>query len=451
MKLFTSTLVAALVASHAATAAPQSLTAGAAKLDFTPAASALPKSFEGVQDPVFIRALVVDNGATRAALVSVDAIAITSDTWKAVARRAEAELRIPADQILLTATHTHSVPIFMGRKFEDDIFAALKAATERRRPAKISFGSGASHINVNRNLVDPQTGRWREGPNYEGVSDKTVAVMKVEAATGEPIALYYNYAVHAVLTGMLDKVSADIPGAASRYVEDSIGGDVVAMWSTAAEGDQNPLYFNQTYDLREIRVRAFAKQGKDITNAMPPGGQGLDKQDPEVARLLEQQKKMTEALGQMLGEEILRVNRTELGRASDQVSIDGAQSTVSCPGRKRTDAGRAGVPGEFVDAEPVPIRLSVLKLGDVVIGGVDAEVFTAIGQRFKAASPFKATMMATLTNGYAPSGYIPSDAAFGYQTFEVLSSRLKPGCAEGAIVNGLVDLIEKANRPTPRR
>jgi neutral ceramidase len=49
--------------------------------------------------------------------------------------------------------------------------------------------------------------------------------------------------------------------------------------------------------------------------------------------------------------------------------------------------------------------------------------------------------MATLTNGMARSGYIPNDAAYGMTTFEVLSLRLKPGCAESAIVDGILDLI----------
>jgi hypothetical protein len=50
-------------------------------------------------------------------------------------------------------------------------------------------------------------------------------------------------------------------------------------------------------------------------------------------------------------------------------------------------------------------------------------------------------MLATLTNGSARSGYIPHDAAFGQYTFEVVSSRLKPGCAESAIVDGILGLI----------
>jgi hypothetical protein len=47
-------------------------------------------------------------------------------------------------------------------------------------------------------------------------------------------------------------------------------------------------------------------------------------------------------------------------------------------------------------------------------------------------------------HGAARSGYIPDDASFGKETFEVLSSRLQPGCAESAIVNGLLSLIDSA-------
>ena len=71
-------------------------------------------------------------------------------------------------------------------------------------------------------------------------------------------------------------------------------------------------------------------------------------------------------------------------------------------------------------------------------------VANPIAQRLKRESPFKATMMATLTNGAARSGYIPDDESFGKYTFEVLSSRLKPGCAESAIVNGILTLIDSA-------
>jgi neutral ceramidase len=424
--------------------ATAAMSVGAARVDITPDAKSLPKGFEGVNDPIFVRAIVIDDGSTRAALVTVDAGAISGDTFAQVSQQAERELRIPARHLLLTATHTHSVPFGNGRDLVPRIVSAISQAASRLQAARMAYGTGVSYINVNRNIIDPQTHRWWEGPNYAGVSDKTVAVIRFEALDGRPIAVYYNYAVHAVLTGQLDQISGDIPGAASRYIEDSLDDQAVAVWSTGASGDQNPVYFQQTYDLREIRIKDYAAQGRDISNAMPPGGQGLNKRDPKVARLMNQQRQMTASMGQMLGEEVLHVMRANLERPMTSAPISGAQKTVTCPGRRRTDSGRAGNPGTYVDADPIPIQLSLVKLGNVAITGVNAEVFTTIAQRLKSESPLKQTIMATLTNGSAPSGYIPNDAAFAYNTFEVVSSRLKPGCAETAIVDGLLDLIGEA-------
>ena len=96
------------------------------------------------------------------------------------------------------------------------------------------------------------------------------------------------------------------------------------------------------------------------------------------------------------------------------------------------------------------LRLGLLTVGDVMIGAVNAEVFNPIAQRLKRESPYKATMMATLTNGSARSGYIPDDASYAKYTFEVLSSRLRPGCAEAAIVNGLLELMDESRKADAR-
>ena len=430
----------------AGTAAAQEagpLRAGAAKVDITP--TELPARSHGVLDRLNARAIVIDNGTDRAALVTVDAGALPTEMWQRLSERAERELSIPRDNFMLTATHTHSAPFVRNDDYEERIFEAVSEAAARLHPARMAFGTGQSWINVNRNIIDPETRRWWEGPNYDGISDKTVAVVRFETPEGEPIAVYYNYAVHPVITGTLDMVSADIPGAASNYLEASLGGDAVALWSSGASGDQNPIFFNQTYDLREIRIRDYAARGQDISNAMPPGGEGLDRSNPRVQLLLDQQKQINDALGLMLAEEVLRVMRSELQRPQERVMIEGVAKSVSCPGRQRLDQGRAGHAGTYEDAGPIPLKLSLLRIGDVAIGGVDAEVFNLIAQRFKREAPVKNAMMATLTNGMARSGYVPNDAAFAQYTFEVVSSRLKPGCAEDAIVDGLIDLLDQVS------
>lgn len=432
-------------ASFAQGSRTSSLRAGAAKVDVTPAVRDLPKTYEGILDHIYSRAIVLENGITTAALISVDAGGIPEQVWQSVTRELEKDLGVPASNILLTATHTHSVPGQTGPDYIQKIVESVRLAKQRLTPARVGYGAGISFLNVNRNIIDPKTKQWWEGPNYDGPSDKTVGVVKFESLTGEPIAVYYNYAMHGVTVGQIDKVSGDAPGEASKYIEDSLDDRAVALWSSGAAGDQNPIYYQQTYDLRDIRIKDYAARGIDISNSMPPGGQGLNKSDPKVAKLMNQQKQMIVSMGQFLGEEVLHVMRG-MQRTDSSVQIYAGQKTISCPGRERTNDGRAGFEGTYKEAPPVEIRLGLLKVGDIAIGAVNAEVFNPIAQRLKRESPYTGTMMATLTNGSARSGYIPNDAAYGMYTFEVLSSRLKPGCAETSIVNGILDLIADARK-----
>jgi neutral ceramidase len=433
------TLTAMLSCAALAQTPAASFRAGAAKIDITPAQ--LPKNIEGILDHIYARAIVIDNGATSAALVSVDTGMLGEQVWRTVSQRIEKELGIPAQNLIMNPTHTHSA--FGGSA--DQVFSVVKAAKQKLQPARIGYGTGVSYINVNRNIIDRKTNKWWEGANYDGPSDKTVAVIKFETTDGEPIAAYYNYACHAVVTGNTDMLSGDFPGAASRYIEDSFDDRIVALFSTGAQGDQNPLYFQQTFDLRDIRIKDYAKRGQDISNAMPPGGQGLNKQDPTVKKLLDQQKQMILSMGQFLGEEVKRVMR-ETNRLSADGRIFGAQKMIRFPGRTRQGQGRAGVEATYTDGPDVQLRLSLLMIDDIAIGGCNAEIFNMIAQRFKRESPVGRSIFVSMANGSGNSGYVPNDAAFGYQTFEVLSSRCKPGYAESAIVNGLLDLIDDAGR-----
>jgi neutral ceramidase len=424
-----------------AQAADMSFKVGAAKIDITPIQ--LPKNSEGILDPIFARAIVIDNGTASAALVSADTGMLGEQVWKTVAQRIEKELGIPAQNLIMNPTHTHSA---MGGS-ADQIFNVIKAAKERLQPARIGYGTGVSYININRNIIDRKTNKWWEGPNYDGPSDKTVAVIKFETTNGEPIAVFFNYACHAVVTGNTDMISGDYPGATSRYIEDSFDDKIVALFSSGAQGDQNPIYFQQTFDLRDIRIKDYAARGQDISNAMPPGGQGLNKQDPTIKKLLAQQKQMILSMGQFLGEEVKRVMREMVAaRMADGGKISAAQKMISFPGRNRLGQGRAGIEATYQDGPDVQLRLSLLMIDDIAIGSCNAEIFNMIAQRFKRESPIGRSIFVSMANGSGNSGYIPNDAAFGYQTFEVLSSRCKPGYAESAIVNGLLDLIGDARK-----
>jgi neutral ceramidase len=439
-------------------AEPGPLRVGAAKVDITPAPSELPDHYRGILDRVFSRAIVVDNGKESVALITVDAILIPDPVWQRLSERVFAATGIAAKNQVITATGTHSVPASWSRatssnsanqeaatNWETKIVDSVVKAKQKLQPARMSYGEGASYINVQRDIFDPVNRRWWEGANYEGTSDKAVQVIKFVSLSGDPIAVYYNYGIFNVVTGTLDLVSGDITGAASTYIEDSFDNEMVAVLSAGAHGDQNPIYFQQTYDLREIRINEYAKQGKDIRIAMPPpGGTGLDRNDPKVAKLMRQQERMNLSMGQLLGEEVLHVMR-HAKREVSAVRIYSDQRTVSCPGRTRLNEGRGGMAGIYQDDEPVELRLGLTMIGDVAIGAVNAGIYSAIGLRLKRESPYAHTMITTAANGFTRGGYVPDDASYGHETFAVLNSKFKPGCAENAIVNGIIDMMPAAS------
>ncbi len=109
------------------------LRAGAAKVDVTPSESELPKDGFGVLDHLYARAIVLDNGAAAAALVTVDAIAIPDALWQTVSQQIEKDLGIPATHVLLTATHTHSPGGQRGPDYPQKIVEAVRLAEATAR------------------------------------------------------------------------------------------------------------------------------------------------------------------------------------------------------------------------------------------------------------------------------------------------------------------------------
>lgn len=421
---------------------PAQLKAGAAKIDITPSEDALPRGFTGIHDRLYCRAIVIDNGITSAALVAVDQGMVPTASYERVIRQIEQECHIPAMNIFVSASHSHSAPMGDNPVAENGMVEAVKEAAAKLQPAGMSYATGLSYININRDVIDPETRLWSQGPNYEGPSDKTVAVVKFMDQSGDPIAVYYNYAMHANTMFYSGSISADFPGATSKYIEDYYGNGLVAMFSSGAAGDQNPVSVKPMTDVGDVKVDALLASGqaKELSEAIMMAGFGGESDVVVDQKSLDRQAQMIATLGQMLGEEVLRV--MSLPQRSIPLSgIEASQQVIACPGRTRTNTGREGAPGTYVEGDPVNIKLSLLKIGDVVLAGVNGEVYNIIAQRLKEESPYGNTIFVSITNGAANSGYIPSDDAFQRYTFQVLGSRLEPNCAENSIINGLLDMM----------
>src|SRR3954471_17681485 len=89
------------------------LKVGAARLEITPGANAIPRPYTSILDPIYARAIYLENGHDRAVLLNADIGAIATTMTEKVSSDISRDLNVPAANILISATHDHNA-IFGG-------------------------------------------------------------------------------------------------------------------------------------------------------------------------------------------------------------------------------------------------------------------------------------------------------------------------------------------------
>jgi hypothetical protein len=450
----------------AQSAASGCLRAGAAKVDITPRQDQLAVATDSIRDHLYVRAIVVDDGRNCAALVNID-----GGAWDAVVNPAieqsSASTKCAPENYIISGTHSHSASTggLGGAGFPNAqqitaaIVAAVDTAKSKLAPVRIGYGKANLDLNVNRDLFNSKL-EWRQGPNPEGASDKTLAVVEFVGADDVPIAVYLNYPMHPINFYLSGVISADFPGEASKYIEELFDNKTVAVFSQGASGDQNPrLGYSQSFNVRAQNVTQPQTVGpppprpEDRTaqgfNAAAAGA-GRQAIPPEkmfaYKRAIARTGEYVVMLGQMIATTAVRVMREDI-KPVDSAMIWAGQERFSCPGRERLDAAnpaRENVFPGYKDAAEVNLKVGLLRIGDINFVTVNGEIYTNIGLKLKAQSPASKTIVVTLANGAANSGYIYSDDAYSHLTFQVIGSRLKPGCAEGKIINTALGLMRRS-------
>lgn len=231
--------------------------AGAAKVDITPPVgermSAWPRDSKGVHDPLYAKALVLDDGKTKMALVTINLSRFGAENTTNVKTIVKEKTGI--DNVLCAATHTHSAPLGKDdfptkedpwiRQAERNIADVIARAAANLAPAKIGAGFGQVPEGHNRRVVLPDgkvvmhwNNRKRTPTNPV---DYQLGVIRIEAIGGKPIATLINFACHPVIGGHRSQLlSADYPGVLTRLVEEATG--VQCMFLQGAAGDIDPFW-----------------------------------------------------------------------------------------------------------------------------------------------------------------------------------------------------------------
>ncbi len=420
-----------------------SLTAGAARVNITPPLTIpylgfVPRHafFEGVHDPLHARAVVVGDGRRRIALLSADGIGFGKhlagegrDFTAEVRERVHAACGIPPDHTMITATHAHSTPETTGlRRMLDNpgaaawiqtlqaqLASAVALADRDRAPARLKHAIGrAEGLAWSRRIVgrDGRLYHWtRRPPDDEiadwGTSDPEVAVLLFERDDAPDIALTH-FACHPVTVQVQPLVSADFPGVAAGFIEQSGIGVGCCLFLQGACGDINPL--RGTTDFDDVKryghllagevLKQIARVSAPDYPVAPPRVHAASRTISLASRELPPLSEVEEAHRQ--GEATVRQAGAEDERRRAERALLGLT--------ERLERVRRG------DA-PVSAEVLVLRLGDAALVGIPGEPVAELGVSIKRGTSAPTALCLGYANGYI--GYIAPSQAWAQGGYEV--------------------------------
>lgn len=433
------------------------LHAGAARLDITPpvgcslAGSLTARYSTGVLDPLHVRALALDNGDTRLALLSLDVIALGREDADQARQAIAAACGLPVEHVLLAATHTHYAPgtvdLFETPREPEYVPWAMERAVNaarmafaRLRPARLGSATGSCPWEVYNRRYRMRDGTVKMNPGYgnpdivevTGPTDPEVAVLAIETAAGEPLALAASYALHYVGGPYGDQVSADYFGHFERAVQRAAGGalDFPVLMFNACSGQINnvdplgprPEYPDPAYQARRV--------GEVVGGVAFAAWRSLRRFDtgPRLAAAARE----FPFRRRLLSDEERAASRAAVEGGFDPAAMEQVDFLYA---RERL----------LVDALPEeqPTVLQAMAIGDLGLATFPGEMFVDLGMALKERSSFRTTMIAELANDYV--GYVPTPRAFeegGYETWTARSARCAPDMGP-AMVDAAAALLEE--------
>ncbi|MEQ1858670.1 MAG: hypothetical protein ABMA13_01900 [Chthoniobacteraceae bacterium] len=429
-------------------AAAQPFRAGAATSNITPPLGGEiiggfhPFPSKHVHDDLHARCLVLDDGATKVAIVVLDLLGASERMYDEARRLIVEETGLPAANLFMSCTHTHSAQSALGKDRAalkadlDDYqrFVARRIADGVRRalnnlaPAQIGwavgseprevfnrrwflkpgtmprnpFGSTADLVKMNPGYANPNLDR------PAGPTDPEVSLIAVRTPEGRPISVFASYSLHYVGGVGAGHISADYFALFADRIQQLLGADrqepsFVAMIANGTSGDINnndysrkPAKKYEPYEkMREVADRVAqaahtAYQTIQWKDTVPLGAR-MDTIEIGIRRPAPEQLARAK--------ELLAQPKTDVPTSLDEIYSD-----------------RITRLNEWPATIPVPLR--ALRIGDVAIGGIPNEVFVETGLAFKKRAGFAQSFIVSNSGGYY--GYLPTPGQHklgGYETW----------------------------------
>jgi hypothetical protein len=440
------------------------LTAGLAVADITPPIGYRMSGYfrerlsEGTSNPLCAKAVVLRQGEASAAMVFCDIIGLSLEVTSRARRRAAERTGIPAPNILIAATHSHTGPLYFGalRKHFHDIAVAehgsdpcekvnyaeqlieklagvIAQADAAAKPVRLAAGSAEQKgLSFNRRFhMKNGTVRFNPGVlnpdivRVAGPIDPEVGIVSLREADGDndAIAAIINFTLHLDTVGGT-KFAADYPYYLEQSLREKYGDKFVLLFGIGTCGDINHIDVTKKERLKTDYIgRTLAETVKAKTESL----------EAVAEPLLAVRSGIVEAPLQQFGPE-------KVAWARDNIKKVGTRELSFL---QQVEAYKI-LAIEMRRGRTIPLEVQVFRLSrDVAIVGLPGEVFVDLGLAIKRASPFATTLVIELCQD-AP-GYIPTKKAFAEGSYETVNSRIAPGGGE-MMAEAAIRLLKELGR-----
>lgn len=417
-----------------------------------------------VHDELHARCIVLDDGETRLAFVVCDLLGLHRSVSDAARAEIESRLDIPASQVMISATHTHSAVSALGGRYQvgqelDDyqqfvvsrIVDGVQRAANLLRPAELAFAAAEVPEHVFNRRWHMREGVTLQSPYGDidkvkmnppggsddllepaGPTDPTVSILSLREPDGTPIAVLSAYSLHYVGGVGSAHISADYFGMFCEELKRLQEGDsrdpdtpaFVAAMANGTSGDINNVNFRKPRP-RKKPYEQMRYVAHDVAAKVHSALEGASYRSDIT-------------LAAAYREPVMQWRRPS------PATLAWAKAKLEEPESDRRDlpriyAGRALALADHPREAPVPLQ--VFRIGDIGIGTMPCEVFVEIGLEFKERSPLQPAFLVSLAHGYF--GYLPTPAHHelgGYETW-LGTNRLETDASD-KMLDHLIEMAE---------
>lgn len=386
---------------------------------------------EYARDPLTVNAIVFEDVSAedqrRVAVVSIDVCLLPDALVRKLQQACAAATDIPAESVLIAATHTHVAPCTTDRiagtpepaflqRLEAAAAQAVKRAVADLEPVELFAGRGyLEQMGWNRRGMRRDGschmywGSWKEDfVGLEGPRDGEVGVLFAQQADGQVKAVVTSFATHPNCLEQGKFYSADIPGQVRRVLRGALGEHVGVVYLTGAAGNTAPSIMANNPENRQ----PWRGEMGVTRSGWYLGG--------EILKVMAQQIEPMPAPALRLEQTLVEIPMREWDAWAD---LSGFWEGML----RFFELSRDNWEQQMREENPVPVRLNVLRVGDAALCFNPAELYVEFGLAIKERSPARVTLIAELSDGYC--GYVPIPEGIrhgGYSALSANHTRLVP-------------------------